>query len=127
MNNKVGLLTDELKEALEHVSGKTIEGNFQTTAEMLHAFNGSYTCNTRFDVFDGEGAPLEGYTLTVKNGDIVIEPQSDGRYYLEAGTYKYSCTCEGYTDITDTSLTISASDVTRGSKSVTVQMTAAEG
>lgn len=125
MDNKIGLLTDELKAALEHVSGKTIDGTFQTTAEMLHAFNESYVCKTRFDVFDAEGSPLTGATVTVKKGDTVIEPQADGRYYLEAATYKYSCTCEGYTDITDTSLTISASDVTRGSKSVTVQMTAA--
>ena len=126
--NEVGLLTDELKTALEHVSGKSIDGSFQTTAEMLHAFNSSYKCKVRFDVFNNEGSPLEGYTLTVKQGEEVIEISSDERYYLEAGTYKYSCTCEGFTDVTDTELTINASDVSRGTKTITIQMTlAAEG
>lgn len=124
----VGLLNDELRAALQHISGKTIEGSFQTTAEMLHAFNSAYICKTAFDVMGAEGAPLKDAVIAVKNGDTVIEPQSDGRYALEAGTYAYDCTCEGYTDITGTSFTISASDVTRGSKSVTVTMTAvAEG
>lgn len=124
MYNKVGLLQDELRSALQHVSGKTIDGNYQTTAEMLHAFNGLYVCKTSFDVVNSDATPLPEAVVTVKSGDTVIEPQSDGKYLLETGSYKYDCTCEGYTDITGTAFTISASDVTRGSKSVTVQMTA---
>lgn len=121
----VGLLNDELRAALQHISGKKIEGTYQTTAEMLHAFNDAYICKTAFDVLDGEGAPLTNAVVTVKSGDTVIEPQDNGMYNLEAGTYKYDCECEGYTTISGTSFTISASDVTRGSKSVTVTMTAA--
>lgn len=121
----VGLLNDELKAALQHISGKKIEGTFQTTAEMLHAFNEVYICKTAFDVLDGDGAPLKNAVVTVKSGDTVIEPQANGMYNLEAGSYKYDCTCEGFTDISGTSFTISASDVTRGSKSITVTMTAA--
>lgn len=125
MDNTVGLLNDELKTALQNATGKKIEGNFQTTAEMLHAFNALYVCKTTLNVLGTDGVPLLDAVVTVKSGDTVIEPQSDGKFYLDAGSYTYYCTCEGYTDITGTSFTISASDVTRGTKSVTVQMTAA--
>lgn len=127
MQDAVGLLTDELKAALQHVSGKSIDGTYQTTAEMLHAFNNMYICSTVFDVVDTSTlSPLTDAVVTVKSGDTVIEPQANGRYGLEAGTYTYSVTCDGYTDITDASVTISASDISRGSKSVTVKMTATE-
>lgn len=125
MTNAVGILNDELRTALQNVSGKTIDGNFQTTAEMLHAFNGLYVCKTKFDVVDSEAAPVTDATITVKSGDTIIEPNDDGKYSLGAGSYKYDCAAEGYTAVTDVAFTISASDVTRGSKSITVTLTAA--
>lgn len=125
MADAVGLIDKELKEALEHISGKTIVGTFQTTAEMLHAFNNLYACKTTFNVLTSEGAPLTGAEITVKQDGEIFNEHSDGKYYLKAGSYEYNCTCEGYTDIVGATFTISESDVTRGSKSITVQMTAA--
>lgn len=124
MANAVGLIDKELKEALENISGKTITGNFQTTAEMLHAFNDLYACKTTFNVLTSDGAPLTGAEITVKQNGEIINKHSDGKYYLKAGSYTYDSMCEGYTDIVDTAFTISSSDVTRGTKSITVQMTA---
>lgn len=122
--NKVGLLNDELKTALEHVSGKTLTGTFQTTAEMLHAFNKTYACEVTFDVLTADLEPVEA-TVTVKTSDgTVIEPESDGTFDLEAGSYKYDCVADGYTSKTNVSLTISSTDVNNGTKSVTVTMTA---
>lgn len=124
MNDVVGLIDEELKTALENISGKKINGTFQTTAEMLHAFNDLYTCKVTFDVVDSKAAPVTGATITVKSGDTVITPGADGKYTLEAGSYTYDCVADGYTDITGTSFTIAATDITRGTKSITVTMTA---
>lgn len=119
-----GLIKDELKKALQNISGKTLEGSHSTTAEMLHAFNALYTCKVTFDVVDSEAAPVTGATITVKSGDTVIMPEDDGKYMLEAGSYTYDCVADGYTDITGTSFTIAAEDITQGAKSISVTMTA---
>ena len=126
MNDVVGLIDEELKTALENVSGKKINGTFQTTAEMLHAFNVLYTCKVTFCVVNSESEPVTGATITVKSGDTVITPGADGKYTLEAGSYTYDCVADGYTDITGTSFTIAAEDITRGTKSIAVTMTATE-
>lgn len=119
------LIKDELKKALQNISGKTLAGSQATTAEMLHAFNELYICKVKFDVIDGDAASIEDAVITVKSGDTVIAQEDDGKYYLPAGSYTYDCTAEGYTAITGTELKIAAADVTRGTKSVTVTMTAA--
>lgn len=125
MNNKVGLLSDELKAALENVSGKKLDGNYQTTAEMLHAFNNSYKCKVTFDVLTAELEPVEA-VVTVRTSDgVEIAPESDGKFNLDAGSYKYDCIADGYTPKTNVALTISETDVTNGTKSVTVTMSAA--
>lgn len=123
---KVGLLQDELKKALEHVSGKTLNGSFQTTAEMLHAFNSSYEqCSVAFDVMATDLTPLENYTLTVKQGDTTIEPGASGYYDLSVGTYTYDCICDGYESKAGVEFTVNDADVERGTMTVSVKMTAA--
>lgn len=119
-----GLIKDELKKALQNISGKTLDGSHATTAEMLHAFNGLYTCKVTFDVVGSESAPVTGATITVKSGNTVIMPEDSGKYMLEVGSYTYDCVADGYTDITGTSFAIAAEDITQGTKSITVTMTA---
>lgn len=119
-----GLIKDELKKALQNISGKTLDGSHATTAEMLHGFNNLYTCKVTFNVVDSDAAPVTGATITVKSGDTVIMPEDDGKYMLEVGSYTYDCVADGYTEITGTSFTITAEDITQGTKSISVTMTA---
>lgn len=123
--NEIGLLQDELKRALEHVSGKSLNGKYQTTAEMLHAFNSIYeACSVAFDVMATDLTPLEGYTVTVKSNGETITPGEGGYYDLPEGTYTYDCICDGYDDLTDVEFTVNDADVERGTMTVTVKMTA---
>ena len=60
--------------------------------------------------------------ITVKQGENVVEAETDGSYLLEKGNYTYSVTAFGYRAIEDVALEVSEPDVTSGSKTQTVTM-----
>lgn len=66
-------------------------------------------------------ASPEETEIVVKKGTDVVNP-IDGAYKLIKGSYTYTATAEGYTAQTDVSLSITAGDVTSGTKTVTVTM-----
>lgn len=111
------LLKDELKEALENITGKSIS-DASTTAGMLQNFNALYRCKTTFSVTPNTA------TVVVEdaNGNVVTI-NGDGTYHLDVGSYTYCVSATGYTSITDKALTISQSDVTTGTKTVTETLT----
>lgn len=62
-------------------------------------------------------------TIVVKDSESqTVTPTSAKVYSLEAGSYTYTATADGYTTIENASLTVSSSDVTTGTKTVTVTM-----
>lgn len=66
-------------------------------------------------------------TLVVKSGANTVTANANGTYNLIEGNYTYTATKEGYTTITDEALAISSAEVTTGTKTVTVTMTASGG
>lgn len=114
-------LKDELKEALENCSGKVIEGEHDTIAAMVHAFNGLYK------------GIVVSFVKTPANANIVVKdaqgktvaPEANGTYRLAEGVYSYSATADGYTPVEDQELILTATDVAAGTKTVTVTLVAA--
>jgi len=64
----------------------------------------------------------ETATLVVKDSESHTITAVDGVYWLPAGSYTYTASAEGYTSAEDVSLTISAGDVTTGTKTVEVTL-----
>lgn len=60
--------------------------------------------------------------IVVKKGAVTVKADAQGKYHLSAGSYTYTASATGYTTQTDVSLTISSSDVTTGTKEVTVTL-----
>ena len=61
-------------------------------------------------------------TLVVKDSESHTVTPVSGKYYLTAGSYTYTASAEGYTTQADQSLTISAGDVTTGTKTVSITL-----
>lgn len=74
------------------------------------------TCEVTF-----EPTPTNA-TIVVKKSGSVVNPDAQGKYHLSADSYTYTASATGYTTQTDVSLTVSASDVTTGTKTVTVTL-----
>lgn len=74
------------------------------------------TCEVTF-----EPTPTNA-NIEVKKGTLNVKPDANGKYHLGAGSYTYTASATGYTTQTDVALTISASDVTTGTKEVTVTL-----
>ena len=66
-----------------------------------------------------------GLTLVVKQGATTIDAEGDGTYKLAAGAYTWTASADDYTTKEDEALTISAGDVTTGTKAVTVTLESA--
>lgn len=64
----------------------------------------------------------ETATLVVKDSESHTVEADNGVYYLETGSYTWSASAEGYTAQENQSLTISAGDVTTGTKTVSVTL-----
>lgn len=60
--------------------------------------------------------------IVVSKSGVTVNPDASGKYHLGAGSYTYTASATGYTTQTDVALTISSSDVTTGSKTVTVTL-----
>lgn len=54
--------------------------------------------------------------------EIIITPDSTGKYHLVEGSYDYDASAEGFIAERGVSLNISAADVTTGTKTVTVTL-----
>lgn len=61
-------------------------------------------------------------TLVVKDSENHTVAPVGGKYYLAAGSYTYTASAEGYTTQENQALTISAGDVTTGTKTVSVTL-----
>lgn len=111
------LYTDVWKDVLQNLSGKTVEGNFQELPELLSAFNDLYLCKVTFSTTPS------GATIVVKDSaGNTIGKNTDGTFHLKEGSYTYTASAEGYTTKEDQSLTITNSDETTGTKTVTVTL-----
>lgn len=78
------------------------------------------TCTVTFSTTPAEA------TIVVKDSQSqTVVPTSAKVYSLVAGSYTYTATADGYTTIENASLTVSASDVTTGTKTVNVTMESA--
>lgn len=120
MNDKY--IVDALQHAFENVSGKTFPADsYGNIVDMLNAFNTKYECVVTF-------VPPEDKTIkkvyVVDTAKKKIPANADGTYSLRAGSYTYGGTValgNSLTTIMDKTLTISDTDVTTGTKSVTLE------
>jgi len=86
---------------------------------------GTKTVNVSLDRADCEVTftlSPETATLVVKDSESHTVSPVGGKYYLAAGSYTYTASAEGYTTQENQSLTISAGDVTTGTKTVSVTL-----
>ena len=113
-------ITDSWQELLQNITGKTVNGSYNTMDELLRAYNNKYVCDVTFSTTPA------GATVVVKQGTTVIAAEN-GHYYLKEGNYTYDASAEGYTSKENQSLTISNSDETTGTKTVTVTLSAVVG
>lgn len=60
--------------------------------------------------------------IVVKKSGAMVSPDASGKYHLGAGSYTYTASATGYTTQSDVALSISSSDVTTGTKTVTVTL-----
>jgi len=127
----MGKFNDELHTALANISNKTF-GKGLTAGETLKNLNTAYipVCVTTFSAKDSVSSEaVTGFALIVRNGaGEFVFPKTEGGliFDLPAGTYTYTISKTGYTTQTDVELTIATSDVTTGTKAVSVSLVAAE-
>ena len=118
-----------LAEALENISGKKFpEGicdRCTTTCELLNEFNNLYKCAVTFSGVISSTTVTDKMAVTVKDGNGNVIEATDNKYLLKQGSYTYSATVEGGQDKTDVALSITNSDVQKGTKSVAITFTAA--
>lgn len=116
-------IVEKLKSALQNISGKTVStGN--TIETTLEAFNNLYTCEVTFTL-----TPTTATLVVEDSNSNVLTADANGKYHLKEGSYTYSASADGYVSQEDQSLTITNSDESTGTKSVSVTLTAetAEG
>ena len=111
--------TSVWKETLQNLSGKQVEGNYQELAELLSAFNDLYLCKVTFST-----TPSTAVVVVKDSAGNSIGKNADGKFHLKEGSYTYDASAEGYTSIEDQALTITNSDETTGTKTVTVTLEA---
>lgn len=123
----MGKFNDELHTALENISNKTFEKG-RTAGETLKNLNTAYipVCTTTFSAKDSVSEEaITGFALVVRNAaEEFVFPKTEGGliFDLPAGTYTYTISKTGYTTKSDVDLTISASDITTGTKAVVVSL-----
>lgn len=106
-----------------HYTSKTAQTLTITNADEE---TGSKTVNISLDRSECEvtfSTTPADTTIVVKNSSSETVAPVGGKYYLAAGSYTYTATAEGYTAKEDQSLTVSAGDVTTGTKTVSVTLT----
>lgn len=115
-------IVDALQHAFENVSGKTFPANsYGNIVDMLNTFNKNYECIVTFTK-----TPTSMFIVVKDANGNVITANNNGTYTLKAATYTYTATAAGYTPKENVTLTISASDVITGTKTVAVTLTAIE-
>lgn len=122
----MGRIVEGLKKAIKNMTGVQVDG--RTKGEVLADYNAKTTViPLTINVVDANGA-VTGATVTLKEGNVVgsgtaVNAGSDGNYSVKLGEYNYSITKVGYTTATG-KISITASDVTIGSRIVTVTLVA---
>ena len=113
-------IAKELHTLLGKMTGKSVTISRGNDIEcVIKAYSDAYKCAVTFNV-----TPSTAVVVLKDSGNNTVSVGQDGKYHLDAGTYTYSITAEGYTPVTSQTLTISSSDVTTGTKTVTVEMVA---
>lgn len=111
-------IVDALQHALENISGKTfLADSYGNIVDMLNAFNKNYECIVTFNT-----EPTTAAIVVKDASGNAIAANGDGTYTLKAGSYKYDVTADGYGSEENATLTISASDVTAGTKTLVVTL-----
>jgi len=103
----------------------TTKSNQSLTITNSDETTGTKTVNVSLDRADCEVTftlSPETATLVVKDSESHTVSPVGGKYYLAAGSYTYTASAEGYTPKENQSLTISAGDVTTGTKTVSVTL-----
>ena len=111
----------ELNTLLGKITGKTVSISRKNDIEcVIKAYSDAYKCAVTFNV-----TPSTAVVVLKDSNNNAVAVGQDGKYHVDAGTYTYSITADGYNPITNQTLTISSSDVTTGTKTVTVEMVVA--
>lgn len=109
--------TSVWKDVLQNLSGKTVEGNYQELAELLSAFNDLYLCKVTFST-----TPITAVVVVEDSNGNEIGKSSDGTFNLKEGTYTYTVSADHYVTKANQTLTITNSDETTGTKTVSVTL-----
>ena len=117
-----------LAEALENISGKKFSKGVcdrcTTTCELLNEFNNLYKCAVTFSGVIDSANVTDKMVVTVKDGNGNVIEATDNKYLLKQGSYTYSATVDGGQDKTNIALSITNSDVQKGTKSIVITYTA---
>lgn len=97
-----------------NISQSDVTTGTKTVTETLTRVN----CVVGFTVTN-EGLDVD---IVVKKGTQTLEPDSEGKYHVPSGSYTYTASAEGYTTQSDVSLSVSAGDVSTGTKTVSITM-----
>lgn len=122
----MGRIVDGLKVAIKNMTGVQVDG--RTKGEVLEDYIAKTTAiPLTINVVDANGA-VTGATVALKEGSVVgsgtaVNAGGDGSYSVRLGEYNYSITKVGYTTATG-KISVIASDITKGSRIVTVTLVA---
>lgn len=125
----MGRNLDELKEALNNVANKTVEG--KTKGEVLEHFNLQYEdVALTVAVVDSEGDAIATPTVALKTGATAgsgdaVTAGEDGKYAVKYGAYNISVSKTGYKTFTAV-VNIDYNAARKGSAVVTVPLALAE-
>ena len=108
-------ITDSWQELLQNITGKSVDGSYNTMDELINAYNHLYVCEVTFSKTPSNAS------VVVKSGSKTIESEN-GKYYLKEGSYTYTVSADHYTTKANQTLTITNSDETTGTKTVNVSL-----
>ena len=114
----MGKFNKELHEAMENLDGTEFDRG-ETVGKTLRNFN----LNHVNVVVTFSPTPSDAVIVVKDSGGTVVNANQGGTYTLHELTYTYTASKAGYLTKTET-LTISQADVTTGTKTVAVTMTA---
>ena len=118
------LFVNVVKEALENLSGKKLpDKGYTELADVYSDFNDLYTCEVGFKIVTDIPGAATNVKIDVRDskGGKMHADEND-KYHLKAGNYTYNVIAPGFVPQTNQPLVISDSDVTDGTKIVTVKL-----
>lgn len=112
-------IATELNELLNKITKKTKATKANTILDVISHYNDQYKCIVTF-AKTPETATIKVFDSNGKE----IGANANGKYSLDVGNYTYNAKNTGYVSKTEQSLVITSADVTTGTKTVTVTLTA---